>query len=70
MENINKSQGDLDIYRIRKLLKKTRTRTSRGDRDSYTTNKKETKMTIETVRKENILTNQETNIVITINTTF
>ena len=70
MENTDKSQGGSDIYRIRKLPKKTRTRTSRRNEDPYTTNEKRTKMTMGTTRGESVSENQETNIGITINTTF
>ena len=70
MKNINKSQGGPDIYRIRKLLKKTYIKTSRRNRNSYTTDKKEIKITMEIVEKENISTNQETNIVDVTDTTF
>ena len=57
MENTDKNQESLDIYRIYKLLKKTCIRTNRKNEDSYTINKKEIKMTIKIIRKKDILKN-------------
>ena len=70
MKNIDKDQGNPDIYRVYKLLKKIRIRTDKRNEDFYTTNKKKIKMTMKITKGENILENQETNIEITINTTF
>ena len=70
MENTDKSQESLDIYRVRKLLKKIRIKTDERNRNPYTTNKKRSKMTMEITREESVLEDQETSIEITINTTF
>ena len=70
MKNINKGQRGPDIYRIRKLPKKTCTRTGRRNRDPYTTDKKGTKMAMGVTRGESIPTDQGTSIAVATNTTF
>ena len=57
MKDINQSQGGPDIYRIYKLLKKTRIKTGRGVGDPYTTNKEEIKIKMKITKKKDILTN-------------
>ena len=60
----------MNIYRIRKLLKKIRIKIDRRNRNSHVTNKKEIKVTMKIVRKKDILKNQEKDIIIKVNTTF
>ena len=57
MKDINQSQEILNVYRIRKLLKKICIRINREIRDFQTTNKEETEIIIKTVREKDILTN-------------
>ena len=55
MKDVNQNQESLNVYRIRKLLKKIRIRIDRRIRDLYVINKKEIKMTIKIVRRKDIL---------------
>ena len=70
MKDINQNQESPNVYRIRKLLKKTRIRIGREIRYSYKTNKEETEMTIKTIKKKDVLTDQEKDITIETNTTL
>ena len=54
MKNINQSQESLSVYKIRKLLQKTRIRISRKIRNSYTINEKEIEMTMGITREKNV----------------
>ena len=51
MENTNEGQGGPNIYGVYKLLKKTRTRSGREIRNSYTINEEGTKIIIKTIKK-------------------
>ena len=57
MKDIDQSQESSNVYKIRKLLKKIRIRIDRRIRNSYTTNKKKTEVTIRTIRRKNVLVN-------------
>ena len=70
MKDVNQSQKDLNIYKIYKLLKKIRIRIDREIRDSYTTNKKETKIKVRITKEKDISTDQEKDITIETDTIF
>ena len=57
MKDINQSQEDLNVYRIRELLKKIRIRTNRRIRSSYTINEERTKIIMKITRRKNVLKN-------------
>ena len=57
MKNTNQDQESLNIYRIRKLLKKTCIKISRGLGNPYTTNEKEIEMIMKVTKEKNVLIN-------------
>ena len=54
MKNVDKSQENPDIYRVRKLLKKIRIKIDKRNEDPYKTNEKRTKMIMRVIKRESV----------------